>query len=87
MEVERSRQVVFEALKIAAPSAFTKELRRSFLADGLNLKLDDLDMDSLARMEFCIAVELATGVTLLPAQLTELASTDGIESWLRQALA
>ena len=74
-------------MKIAAPSAFTEELRRSFLAEGLNLKLDDLDMDSLARMEFCIAVELSTGVTLLPAQLTELASTDAIESWLRRALA
>ncbi|HZI84909.1 MAG TPA: hypothetical protein VFF44_13410 [Casimicrobiaceae bacterium] len=80
----RARDVVFEALKTAAPQTFDDELRRAFLA-GTSLKLAELDMDSLAKMEFCIAVELATGITLLPSQLSELASTDAIERRLCEA--
>lgn len=84
-EVSRDRQAVFEALKAAVPQAFNDEMRRSFLADGSNLRLAELEMDSLAKMEFCIAIELSTGVTLLPSQLIELASTDAIERRLREA--
>ena len=84
-ELSRPRQAVFEALKAAAPQTFDDVLRRAFLA-GTNFKLADLDMDSLAKMEFCIAVELATGVTLLPSQLAELASTDAIEQRIGAAL-
>jgi hypothetical protein len=86
-QLERPRQVVFDALRVASPSGFTEELRRAFVNERLNLKFANLDMDSLGRMEFCIAVELATGASLLPSQLLELASTDAVEQWLRQALA
>ena len=85
-ELPRPRQAVFEALKAAAPQTFNDNLRQAFLA-GSNLRLADLDLDSLAKMEFCIAVELATGVTLLPSQLAELASTDAIERRIREAMA
>jgi hypothetical protein len=37
-------------------------------------------------MEFCIAIEISTDVTLLPSQLAEFASTDAIEVHLAQAL-
>ena len=83
MEISRQRLAIFEALKIAAPGAFNDEIRRSFLIDGANLKLAELEMDSLAQMEFCIAIELSTGITLLPSQLAELASTDAIERCIR----
>jgi acyl carrier protein len=86
MEVSRARQAIFEALKAASPHEFNDDLRRSFLADGLNLDLADLDMDSLARMEFCIAIEISTNVTLLPSQLAEFASTNAIEVHLARAL-
>jgi hypothetical protein len=86
VEISRARQAVFEALKVAVPHTFGDELRRSFLADGLNLNLADLDMDSLGQMEFCIAVELSTGVTLLPSQIAELSSTDAIERRIRETL-
>ena len=86
MEISQARQAVFEALKVAVPHTFSDELRRSFLADGLNLNFADLDMDSLGQMEFCIAVELSTGVTLLPSQLAELSSTDAIERRIRETL-
>jgi len=84
--ISRSRQAVFEALKIAAPGTFDEALRRAFLAEALNLKLADLHMDSLGEMEFCIAIELSTGVTLLPSELAELSSTDAVELRIRLAL-
>jgi len=87
MEISRSRQAVFAALKVAASGAFDDEMRRSFLADGSNLELVALEMDSLANMEFCIAIELSTGITLLPPQLAELATTDAIEGFIRERLA
>jgi hypothetical protein len=86
VEISRPRQAVFEALKIAAPGAFNDELRRSFLTDGLNIAVAELDMDSLGEMEFCIAIELSTGITLLPPQLAELASTDAIERCIQAKL-
>ena len=86
MAKAEARAAVFEALRASAPSGFNQELRHSFLNDGANFRLADLDMDSLAEMEFCIAIELATGVTLLPAQLTELASTDAIERRILEKL-
>jgi acyl carrier protein len=78
---------VFEALRIGARSGFDDERRRRFLDEGASLLLADLDMDSLGRMEFCIAIELSTAVTLLPAQLAELGSTEAIEQFVRRKLA
>jgi hypothetical protein len=85
-KLSRSRQSVFDALRIAAPSTFTEKMRGSFLAGGLNVRLADLELDSLAQMEFCIAIELATGVTLVPSQLSELGCTDAIERRINEAL-
>lgn len=82
----RARVAVFEALKASAPSGFNQELRYSFLNEGTDFDLADLDMDSLAVMEFCIAIELTTGVTLLPAQVAELGSTGAIERRIRENL-
>ena len=86
MEISRSRLAVFEALKIAAPAGFNDEMRQSFLTEGSNIVLAELDMDSLGEMEFCIAIELSTGITLLPPQIAELASTDAIERCIREKL-
>ena len=86
MEISRSRQAIFEALKAAAPHTFNAERRRSFLAEGSDLNLADLDLDSLGQMEFCISIELSTGVTLLPSQLAQLASTDAVERRIQEAM-
>ena len=39
---------------------------------GRDIKLTDLNFDSLAWMEFCISVELATGAELTPEHLEHL---------------
>ena len=86
-EASPIRLAVFEALKVAAPGKFDDGMRRSFFEDASNVELAKLEMDSLADMEFCISIELSTGVTLLPAQLSALVCTDAIEEWIRGKLA
>jgi len=86
MKISRVRLAVFDALKVEARGVFSDALQQSFLANGLNLNLADLEMDSLAQMEFCISLELSTGVSLVPSQLAKLASTDAVEQRIRQAL-
>ena len=81
-----SRRAIVEALRVGAPGALDDEARRAFLASDTNIVLADLGMDSLGEMEFCIAIELATGVTLVPADLAELKSTDAIERRIRETL-
>jgi acyl carrier protein len=85
-ELSRARRAVFDALKIGAPNVFLDDMRARFIA-GEDFSIADLEMDSLGLMEFCISVELSTGVSLVPAQLAELATTDVVEARIREQLA
>jgi len=88
MDRAQLRIALFDALQAAnVPEAFDEDLRRSFLDEGKDVDLSQLEMDSLARMEFCIAVELSLGVTLLPRQVQELGSTGAIERFVAEKLA
>jgi acyl carrier protein len=78
------RLAIAEALRVGAPGALTDEARRAFLDTGENIVLAELGMDSLGEMEFCIAIELATGVTLLPSDLAALESTEAVERRIRE---
>lgn len=51
-----------------------RRLRAAFLAGECDVTLAELDMDSLARMELCIAIELGTGVSLAPEELDAYAT-------------
>ena len=63
MEQERIRQVVVDALEIGSVSLiYDPAIRGPFLSGEGDVPLERLDMDSLARMELCIAVEVETGV-------------------------
>jgi acyl carrier protein len=87
MEPRLLREHVFDAFKAAdAPVALGEARRKAFVDDAAPLKLSELDMDSLARMEFCIAIEIALGVTLLPAQLEKIETTDEIVRLINAAL-
>jgi hypothetical protein len=45
-----------------------------FLAGTRDVAFDDLEMDSLGAMELCIAVEVNTGVSIVPDALADLGS-------------
>lgn len=79
------RKAVFEALRVASPDSFDAARRQAFM-EGSDLVLADLGMDSLGEMEFCIDLELSTGATLLPSQLAELATTNGVAQRIQELL-
>jgi len=87
MDITRSRLAILEALQAAgATDNLAEAERKAFVDDGAHLDLSGLGMDSLARMEFCIALELSLGVTLLPAQLALLESTAAVERFILERL-
>lgn len=64
------RAVLVEGLEAGGVGQVNRVgIRDRFLAGELDLKLAELDMDSLAKMELCIAIEVSTGVSLAPEEL------------------
>jgi len=58
-------------------------LRRSGLMEGFlngtaDIPFEALEMDSMGAMELCIAVEVNTGVEIVPAELSELGSLGAV---------
>jgi len=53
--------------------------REAFLDGSRDLRFDELEMDSLARMELCIAIEVGTGVSMAPEELGRHASLRELE--------
>lgn len=48
----------------------------------LDVALEDLRFDSLAVMEFCIAVELETGAELTPDLMAGMARLSDVAAWI-----
>ena len=70
MTEQQIRERVVEALEYANVIALRdKGLAAGFLAGSADVPLDALEMDSLAEMEVCIAIEVETGIGILPEQL------------------
>lgn len=82
------RQVVADALDYAAVPRFRgTELRERFIAGATDISFDDLEIDSLAAMELCIALETNAGVSILPAELPEFGSLGALVKRVESALA
>jgi acyl carrier protein len=70
MDARALRAVLVEGLEAGAISEISRvAVRDPFLAGELDLELAALAMDSLAKMELCIAIEVGTGVSLAPEEL------------------
>jgi len=67
------RALVVEALEYSNVLALRdKHLAGDFLAGVHDVPIDALDMDSLAEMEVCIAIEVNAGVSIVPEQLRKI---------------
>jgi hypothetical protein len=53
----------------AVVKVFDPAIRKMLLETGEDIEIASLGMDSLARMEFSIAIEVETGVALTPDDL------------------
>jgi acyl carrier protein len=51
---------------------------QEFLAGTRDVAFGDLDMDSLAAMELCIAIEVNAGVSILPDDLPKIGTLAGL---------
>ena len=79
-------EVILEAVT-AAQAGFPPDdaLVTAIAKGGAAIQLEDLGFDSLAWMEFCISIELATGAELTPDHLEDCGTLADIaariESW------
>ena len=65
--------ILADALAYASIPGFRDSANEeSFRSGNGDLAMSELEIDSLAAMELCIAIEINTGVTLTPADLGEL---------------
>lgn len=58
---------------------------RSFVSGHSDIAFDKLDMDSLAAMEFCIALETETPLSITPKELQKLRTLGELVSRIRAA--
>lgn len=75
------RRKLVRALEDASVIAiFEEPVRGPFLAGEGDIAFAALDMDSLAVMEFCISVELSTGVSITPDQLRSFETVGAVRA-------
>jgi acyl carrier protein len=73
MNEQQIRTIVVEALEYSSVIALRdKNLSEGFLDGTAEVPIALLDMDSLAEMEVCIAIEVNTGVSIVPEQLRKI---------------
>lgn len=59
----------------------------AFLAGTRDVAIGDLEMDSLGAMELCIAVEVNTGVEIVPDELATMATLGALVVAIHRDLA
>jgi acyl carrier protein len=70
VDVRRIREAVVDGLEAGGVGrAGDGRFRAPFVDGALDATLAELELDSLARMEVCIAIEVATGLSLAPEEL------------------
>jgi acyl carrier protein len=56
------------------------------IAEGADIPLESLDFDSLGWMEFCISVEVNSGLELTPGHVAGMRTLRDVEAWLTARL-
>jgi len=75
MKDEIIRKQLIEILKDAGVLLFPNEDRLSlFIYDGVDIVLNEFEIESLTAMEVCIGIELELGVSIVPEQLSKFDS-------------
>jgi len=84
MSEEEVRAVIVDALQAANVEGIVGDPRVSkFLQGKTDIKFAQLNMDSLASMEFCISIELETGVSLAPEELRSIKTLNRLAKIIR----
>lgn len=83
-DIRKVLQVAVEAGRIGLPQS--EKFARAIVEGDRYLTTDQFHFDSLAWMEFCISVELQSGLELTPADIAAMTHFYQIEEWLRARL-
>lgn len=59
------------------------ETRQAFITGKSDIRFDDLEIDSLALMQLCIAIEVRTSVVIEPNELATMLSLAELEKYLQ----
>ncbi len=85
MTSQQVRAMIAEALEYSSVIALRdKNLTEAFLTGTHEVPIGLLDMDSLAEMELCIAIEVNAGVSVLPEQLRKIGSLGRLVAWVEK---
>jgi acyl carrier protein len=81
------RNVISAALQYASVPDFAGSARQARFLAGDDVRFDELEIDSLAAMELCIAIELELGVSITPADLPEIGSLVALVRRVQETIA
>jgi hypothetical protein len=84
---EEIKRHVVAALEGASAAAGRNPRIADYVAGRIDVAMHELELDSLAGMEFCIAIELSTGVSIVPHELQELGTLTRVADSIRARLA
>ena len=72
-DAQSARRFLVEALE-QSNAFYLRDgmLAESFVAGTTDVPIATLEMDSLAEMELCIAIEVNTGISIVPEQLRDM---------------
>jgi acyl carrier protein len=79
------RQIIIEALEFANVTAI-RDIRKNILQVHEDVLFAQLDMDSLAVMELCIAIETRTGVSIVPEDLQRIDTLNRLTKTIKARL-
>lgn len=81
------RSIIAHGLEYACMTAMRdKQLTPLFLEGEHDISLGELEMDSLAEMELCIAIEINTGVSIVPNDLHAIGSLNRLVDAVRAGM-
>lgn len=77
MTEKEAKHYILEAFESANITLFKLDLEiQEAILDEKNLELSSFDMGSLALMEVCISIEINAGVSITPAELSQMTTVD-----------
>jgi acyl carrier protein len=84
---DRARAIILTAVKAGRASGLlAPDVERAIEERQAGLRLDALGLDSLGWMEFCISVELESGLELALDDVGRMELISEIENWVRTRL-
>jgi len=87
MTEQEIRTIIVDALEYANILSINEDSLLAFFVDGSeNVSLEQLDIDSLAAMELCIALEINAGVSIVPEDLQKMGTLNRLVTTVRNQL-